>query len=166
MPNNQFIPTVTLNANNIEEAKKLMHKRILVALEACGLYAERMAKEKCPVDTGRLRNSITHVVSGDPERSYSFNADFTSRYLTGSNRKLSKEEKAMDKKTYIIPKTDENLETLWIGTNVFYGKYVETGVLENGGFRKPKPFLAPALADHTNEYRAIITKYLKKGQNT
>lgn len=32
------------------------------ALEAIGLTAERHAKEKCPVDTGRLRNSLTHSV--------------------------------------------------------------------------------------------------------
>ena len=30
-------------------------------LESWGLNAERYAKEKCPVDTGRLRNSITHA---------------------------------------------------------------------------------------------------------
>lgn len=32
------------------------------ALEKIGLTAEAYAKLKCPVDTGRLRNSITHVV--------------------------------------------------------------------------------------------------------
>lgn len=31
------------------------------ALEMIGLQAEGYAKLKCPVDTGRLRNSITHV---------------------------------------------------------------------------------------------------------
>lgn len=160
MPNDEYIPSVKLTVNNIEEAKKIMHKRILVALEASGLFAERKAKEKCPVDTGRLRNSITHVVSGDPERSYSFSANYTSRFLTGENRALSKEEKEMDNKTYIIPKTDENLETLWIGTNVFYAPYVETGALEDGTYRKPKPFLVPALTDHKNEYKAIIIRYL------
>lgn len=30
------------------------------ALEICGGTAERYAKELCPVDTGNLRNSITH----------------------------------------------------------------------------------------------------------
>jgi len=29
-------------------------------LEAVGMRAETHAKHKCPVDTGRLRNSITH----------------------------------------------------------------------------------------------------------
>ena len=31
------------------------------ALEKVGLIAERNAKLACPVDTGRLRNSITHT---------------------------------------------------------------------------------------------------------
>ena len=31
------------------------------ALEICGGMAETYAKQLCPVDTGRLRNSITHV---------------------------------------------------------------------------------------------------------
>lgn len=35
------------------------------AMEAVGLQAERHAKEECPVDTGRLRNSISHSVSGN-----------------------------------------------------------------------------------------------------
>ena len=34
-------------------------------LESVGLVAEGYAKRLCPVDTGRLRNSITHVVNGD-----------------------------------------------------------------------------------------------------
>ena len=37
-------------------------------LEAVGMRAETHAKHKCPVDTGRLRNSITHVV--DAEAAY------------------------------------------------------------------------------------------------
>ena len=35
------------------------------ALEAIGLQAEGYAKAKCPVDTGNLRNSISHAASGD-----------------------------------------------------------------------------------------------------
>lgn len=39
--------------------------KILQALETCGLVAEGYAKRLCPVDTGRLRNSITHSVEID-----------------------------------------------------------------------------------------------------
>lgn len=35
---------------------------VLRALEKCGLTAEAYAKMLCPVDTGNLRNSITHQV--------------------------------------------------------------------------------------------------------
>ena len=38
-----------------------LRRRIPVALEECGLAAEGYAKRLCPVDTGRLRNSITHT---------------------------------------------------------------------------------------------------------
>ena len=34
--------------------------KLPVALEACGLQGEGYAKMLCPVDTGNLRNSITH----------------------------------------------------------------------------------------------------------
>lgn len=35
------------------------------ALEICGGVAESYAKLRCPVDTGNLRNSITHQMDGD-----------------------------------------------------------------------------------------------------
>lgn len=35
------------------------------ALEKIGLVAEGYAKRLCPVDTGRLRNSITHAIDAD-----------------------------------------------------------------------------------------------------
>lgn len=38
------------------------------ALEKIGLVAEGYAKRLCPVDTGRLRNSITHTI--DDEAAY------------------------------------------------------------------------------------------------
>ena len=38
-----------------------IQRGIARALEICGGTAERYAKEKCPVDTGNLRNSIAHA---------------------------------------------------------------------------------------------------------
>lgn len=40
------------------------------ALEAIGLTAERYAKADCPVDTGRLRNSISHAVREKEHAAY------------------------------------------------------------------------------------------------
>lgn len=42
----------------VEEAA---FSQIETALEKVGLMAERNAKLACPVDTGRLRNSISHT---------------------------------------------------------------------------------------------------------
>lgn len=47
--------------DNSDEFIEILKSRMPVALEACGLQAERSAKLLCPVDTGRLRNSITHA---------------------------------------------------------------------------------------------------------
>ena len=38
------------------------HDAVLRALERCGSEAEGYAKDLCPVDTGALRNSISHKV--------------------------------------------------------------------------------------------------------
>ena len=48
-----------------EEFLAELGRRIPVALEECGLAAEGYAKRLCPVDTGRLRNSITHTTDED-----------------------------------------------------------------------------------------------------
>lgn len=48
--------------DNTELVAKEMESAIAQALTAIGLSAERYAKAECPVDTGRLRNSITNVV--------------------------------------------------------------------------------------------------------
>ena len=48
--------------DNSKEVLAAMHEAVARALEKCGLVAEGYAKKLCPVDTGNLRNSITHTV--------------------------------------------------------------------------------------------------------
>ena len=55
MSNVEIIDNTELFRNATDEA-------IERALEAIGITAEGYAKLLCPVDTGRLRNSITHDV--------------------------------------------------------------------------------------------------------
>lgn len=50
---------ITDNSNLVKEE---MLTACLRVLEKCGLTAEGYAKLLCPVDTGNLRNSITHQV--------------------------------------------------------------------------------------------------------
>lgn len=56
---------VSVKQDNTEQAVDGIESAIGVALEKIGLMAEGYAKKKCPVDTGNLRNSITHQVDGD-----------------------------------------------------------------------------------------------------
>lgn len=93
---------------------KTLASRIPPALEAVGLQAEGYAKLLCPVDTGRLRNSISHAVQGD---------------------------------------------TVYIGTNVEYGPYVEFGTRN----QRPQPYLTPASTQHSEDYKRIIMYYLNNG---
>lgn len=48
--------------DNTKEVLSAMDKAIERGLEAIGLTAEGHAKKETPVDTGRLRNSISHAV--------------------------------------------------------------------------------------------------------
>ena len=48
-----------------KEVLAALEKGIKNGLEAIGLTAETYAKKATPVDTGRLRNSISHTVDGE-----------------------------------------------------------------------------------------------------
>lgn len=106
---------VTDNSKIYIQAK---NAAIAAALEAIGLTAERHAKADCPVDTGRLRNSISHMV-------------------------------------------DEGEQSVYIGTNVEYGKYVELRDSTHHISGKAH-FLRDAAANHGSEYRRIAEAQLKK----
>lgn len=106
---------VTDNSRIFVQAK---NAAIAAALEAIGLTAERHAKADCPVDTGRLRNSITHMV-------------------------------------------DDGEQSVYIGTNVEYGKYVELRDSTHHISGKAH-FLRDAAANHGSEYRRIAEAQLKK----
>lgn len=51
--------------DNTPQIQSLAHEAMRTALEAVGLQAEGYAKHYCPVDTGRLRNSITHTYDNE-----------------------------------------------------------------------------------------------------
>ena len=48
--------------DNSKEVSEDIKAALLRGLETCGLVAEGYAKKLAPVDTGNLRNSITHDV--------------------------------------------------------------------------------------------------------
>lgn len=59
-----------IREDNAEEIAEAIASQTAAALETVGLLAEGYAKRKCPVDTGRLRNSITHTVDGTMLEAY------------------------------------------------------------------------------------------------
>lgn len=62
------MPGIVIRADNTDRVIKELQDKIKVALEECGLAAEGYAKRLCPVDTGNLRNSISHTT--DAENAY------------------------------------------------------------------------------------------------
>ena len=55
---------VIVREDNSDEFRDGLDAALTRALEKVGLVAEGYAKRLCPVDTGRLRNSITHAMEG------------------------------------------------------------------------------------------------------
>lgn len=51
--------------DNTKQVLAMLNRAKKQALESIGLVAEGYAKKETPVDTGRLRNSMTHVTDND-----------------------------------------------------------------------------------------------------
>lgn len=76
----------TITVNNIDEVKKELQGAVNTALEAIGLQAESYAKLLCPVDTGRLRNSITHEQEDDTTEVIGTNVEYAAYVEMGTSR--------------------------------------------------------------------------------
>ena len=73
---------ITDNSKEIIEA---MQQATVRALEKCGLTAEGYAKKLAPVDTGNLRNSITHEVDdGEPAAYIGTNVEYAPYVCLGT----------------------------------------------------------------------------------
>lgn len=72
--------------DHTEEVIERTNAAIAVALEAIGLQAEGYVKLLCPVDTGRLRNSITHAPEGDKAEIIGTNVEYAPYVEYGTTR--------------------------------------------------------------------------------
>lgn len=133
-----------------KEVLEALAEKIPVALEACGLQAEGYAIDLCPADTGLLRNSITHAVSGQAPAKSSYSNDGTSRRTGKPVQQITG--------GYSGTVGGSSEDAVYIGSNVEYSKYIEYGTSKTS----PQPFLKPAVADHVDEYKRIIETYLKR----
>lgn len=81
---------VEIAANNTEQIKNAIDSALVAALVEIGISCERFAKLQCPVDTGRLRNSITYAIASSEKSVYvGTNVEYALSVHegTGSNRK-------------------------------------------------------------------------------
>lgn len=135
-----------------EEVEKQTMKNLEKAATKIGLQAERNAVTEITamkaIDTGLLRNSITYAIGGNaPHKgSYHDNAGKKSGHYEGTT-----------------PKDEDGEITVYIGTNVEYGPYVEMGYRTSTGKHVAgRPFIKNAVMEHVDDYKKICEEELGK----
>lgn len=81
----------------IDEMKKTMER----ALEKIGMVGEAYAKEECPVDTGTLRDSISHAVD-DNTTIIGTNVEYAPYVELGTSK--------MDAQPYLRPAVENHIK--------------------------------------------------------
>lgn len=122
------------------ELKQAERRQTAIGLEAIGLTAEGYAKLLCPVDTGVLRNSITHAVKEqDKTVVLSTNVSYAPYVEYG---------------TGVFAENGNGRQTPWKYQDAHGHWHTTTG-------SKPQPFIRPAVNNHLNEYQQILEQYLR-----
>ena len=124
------------------EVSTAIKAALLRGLEKIGLKVEDYAKNLCPVDTGNLRNSITHLVD-----------DQEPAAIIGTNNSY---DAYVELGTGIYAEGGGGRPTPWVYQDAKGNWHMTHG-------NKPQPFLKPAAADHVGQYRDILESELKNG---
>lgn len=133
--------SVTFNDYS-DEVLEAFNEACLRALERCGLQAEGYAKDLCPVDTGALRNSISHKVDEAEPAAYVGSNSSYSVYVECGTGRYSSTGGGTPKDSWVYKGDD--------------------GKFHRAFPQKPQPFIKPAVADHSETYRRIIKDELSK----
>lgn len=122
--------------DNSKEVLSEMQSAIERALEKCGIAAEGFAKKLVPVDTGNLRNSITHKV-------------VENEVYIGTNNEYA---------AYVELGTGKYAEG---GRKDPWVYQDEEGRWHHTDGQRAQPYLKPAVADHKQTYRNIVKDELE-----
>ena len=133
--------SVTFNDYS-DEVLEAFEAASLRALERCGLQAEGYAKDLCPVDTGALRNSISHKVDpGEPAAYIGTNQEYAAYIEFGTG----------------------HYSTTGGGTPKKRWAYMgDDGKMHIAYPMKPRPYLKPAVANNIGTYRNIFKDEMSK----
>lgn len=134
-------------------------EQIIKALIAIGAKVETHAKaDYVPVDTGRLKNSITFALAGQPANTSAYRADFT-RYKTKTGKIAirTKRVKSWTYKGKAPADPGGKPRSVYVGSNVEYAEIVENGTSGRAG----KHYLRNAVVNHMEEYKNLAERALK-----
>lgn len=115
---------------------------VVRALERCGAQAEGYAKDLAPVDTGKLRNSISHKVdSAEPAAYIGTNSKYAPYVELGTGK---------------YAEGGDGRPTPWVYQDAKGDWHWTEG-------NRAQPFLKPAVSDHAKTYHSILEDELKRG---
>lgn len=128
---------LSFSASNSMEGKrydKALERAIVKALEEAGVILEGEAAMRVPVDTGRLKGSITYATR--TARSYA-------RGMAGPVDEVS---------------APHDAYTAHVGTNVDYAQHIEYGTVRSPA----QPYLRPALANRRGSVTKIVRDTIRE----
>ena len=139
--------TVIDNTKLVQEAEEYQIKQALIAI---GARVETHAKaDYVPVDTGRLKNSITYALAGGTAHKKKYKPN---------PGKVKGEDRYTKEYSGVVPEDkDGKVRSVYVGTNVEYAEIVENGTAGRSGVH----YLRQAVTNHMEEYRALAKLALK-----
>ena len=138
------------------EAKDAKNGAVEKFLTEAGLHLEGQAKKELAnspkrIDTGLLRNSITHALDGEPAAIGSYSASNPSKY--GGKDKMHGEYGGQ------APEEGGSSRAVYVGTNVEYAPYVHAGTRRMAA----NPFIAKAFSKNANQLKNKLKQALMGG---
>ena len=126
--------------DNSKEILELFRTAAIKALERCGMEAEGYAKDLVPIDTGNLRNSISHRVDEvEPAVYIGTNSEYGPYVELGTGKYA-----------------EGGRPTPWVYQD-------DKGNWHHTHGQRAQPYLKPAVSDHKQTYQNIINDEMRNG---